>query len=136
MISLDPPFVEMQITGAPTDGGFWEAAYVFKREGVYYLIYAAGANPATIDYATSNNPMGPWQYRGRILKKLPNKQDEDPATNHAGVAEFHDQWYIVYHVSDGPNGGGTYQREVAIEKMYFNSDSTIQEVKPTAGLSF
>ena len=116
-------------------GGFWEAPYVIKRNGTYYLIYAAGQNPATIDYATSESPMGPFAYQGRILEQLPNLPGEDAATNHAGFAEFAGQWYIVYHVSDGP-GGGTYRRQVAIDKMFFNDDGTIQLVAPTSGLSF
>lgn len=136
MISLDGGLQEMQMRGAPADGGFWEAPYVAKHEGTYYFIFAAGQNPATIDYATSDSPTGPWQYRGRIIGTLPNQPGQDAATNHAGVAEFAGQWYIVYHVSNGPNGGGTYRREVAIEKMHFNTDGTIERINPSSGLSF
>jgi hypothetical protein len=96
---------------------------------------AAGANPASIDYATSNSPLGPWQYRGTILEPLPNNPGEDAATSHPGVAEFAGQWYLTYHLSDGP-GGGTYRRQVAIEKLYFNDDGSIQPVTPSSGLTF
>jgi hypothetical protein len=40
------------------------------------------------------------------------------------------------YVSNGPNGGGTYHREVAIEKLNFNADGTIQKVTPSSGLTF
>jgi hypothetical protein len=43
---------------------------------------------------------------------------------------------LVYHVSNGPNGGGTYHREVAIDKLSFNADGTIPKVTPSSGLSF
>jgi hypothetical protein len=75
-------------------------------------------------------------HKGRVLDTLPSVPGQDASTNHAGVAQFGDQWYIVYHLSDGPNGGGTYRREVAVDKMTFNADGTIQKVVPSSGLSF
>jgi beta-xylosidase len=119
-----------------TPRGFFEAPYLTKRNGVYYQVYAAGANPAAIDYATSNSPLGPWTYRGRILDPLPNVSGQDAATSHPGVAEFAGQWYLVYHLSNGPNGGGTYKREVAVDKLTFESDGSIRKITPSSGLSF
>ncbi|MFZ5893824.1 MAG: family 43 glycosylhydrolase [Myxococcota bacterium] len=119
-----------------TPQGFFEAPFLFKRNGTYYEVYAAGANPATIDYATSTSPMGPWTRRGRILDALPGVPGQDAPTSHPGVAQFAGQWYLVYHLSNGPNGGGTYKREVAVDKLTFNSDGTIQKVTPSSGLSF
>jgi beta-xylosidase len=119
-----------------TPRGFFEAPFLIKRSGKYYEIYAAGSNPATIDYATSANPLGPWTYGGRILDKLPSLAGQDASTSHSGVAQFAGQWYIVYHLSNGPNGGGTYKREVAVDKLNFNADGSIQKVVPTSGLSF
>jgi len=119
-----------------TPRGFFEAPFLTKRNGRYYEIYAAGVNPASIDYATSTSPMGPWTYGGRILDPLPNVQNQDAATSHAGVAEFAGQWYLVYHLSNGPNNGGTYRREVAVDKLSFNADGSIQKVTPSSGLRF
>jgi hypothetical protein len=118
-----------------TPQGFFEAPYLTKRDGTYYLVYAAGSNPATVDYATSDSPTGPWQYRGRILDALPGLPGEDAPTSHPAIAEFAGQWYLVYHLSDGP-GGGTYRRQVAIDKLEFNADGTIQKVTPSSGLTF
>jgi hypothetical protein len=72
--------------------------------------------------------MGPWTKGGIVINKLPNVSGQDAATNHSGVIQFGSQWYIVYHVSDGPNGGGTYQREVQLDKLNFNADGTIQNI--------
>jgi beta-xylosidase len=115
--------------------GFFEAAYLTKRNGTYYVVYAAGSNPATIDYATASAPLGPYTRRGRILNSLPTNST-DAATSHPAVAEFAGQWYLVYHVSNGPNGGGTYHRMVAVDKMNFNSDGTIPLITPSSGLQF
>jgi hypothetical protein len=39
-------------------------------------------------------------------------------------------------VSNGPNGGGTYKREVAIDKLNSSTDGTIKPVTPSAALTF
>jgi len=130
MVSIDGRLSEV------TPRGFFEAPFLTKRNGRYYEIYAAGVNPAAIDYATSDSPMGPWTYGGRILDPLPNVPGQDAATSHPGIAEFAGQWYLVYHLSNGPNGGGTYRREVAVDKLNFNSDGSIQKVTPSSGLRF
>ena len=40
-----------------------------------------------------------------------------------------------FYWSDGP-GGGTYRRQVTIEKLTFNGDGTIEHITPSSGLSF
>jgi beta-xylosidase len=131
MISINGKLVE----STPTN--YFEAPYLIKYADTYYEIYAAGsANPTTIDYATATSPMGPWTRKGTILPAMTKVAGQDEPTNHAAVAEFAGQWYIVYHVSNGPNGGGTYKREVAVDKLSFNSNGTIQAVTPSSGLAF
>jgi hypothetical protein len=110
--------------------GYWEAPYLFKHDGTYYLAYArgnprTGGNPATIDYATASDPLGPWTYRGRILDTVTNT-----TTNHPAIVEFNGQWYIVYHDGMLP-GGGEFRRSVCIDKLFFNDDGTIQKVTQT-----
>jgi hypothetical protein len=110
--------------------GYWEAPYLFKRNGAYYLAYArgnprTGGNPATIDYATATEPLGPWTYRGRILDTVNNT-----TTNHAAVVQFKNQWHVVYHNGMLP-GGGEFRRSVCIDRLRFNDDGTIQPVGQT-----
>jgi hypothetical protein len=110
--------------------GYWEAPYLFKRNGTYYMAYArgnprTGGNPATIDYATATDPLGPWTHRGRILDTVDNT-----TTNHAAVVEFKNQWLVVYHNGMLP-GGGEFRRSVCIDRLRFNDDGTIQPVAQT-----
>jgi hypothetical protein len=130
LLSIDGKMQEV------TPRGFFEAAYLFKHNGKYYEVYAAGTNPATIDYSTSASPLGPWQYGGRILDALPALPGQDAATSHSAVAQFAGQWYLVYHLSNGPNGGGTYKREVAVDKLTIKADGTIEKLVPSSGLRF
>jgi hypothetical protein len=110
--------------------GYWEAPYLFKRSGTYYLAYArgnprTGGNPATIDYATATEPLGPWTYRGRILDTVNNT-----TTNHPAIVEYKGQWLIVYHNGMLPRGG-EFRRSVCIDRLRFNDDGTIQPVVQT-----
>jgi hypothetical protein len=124
---VSPPVNVITPQGLP---GYWEAPYLFKRNGIYYLAYArgnprTGGNPATIDYATATEPLGPWTYRGRILDTVHNT-----TTNHAAIVEFKNQWHIVYHNGMLP-GGGEFRRSVCIDRLRFNDDGTIQPVVQT-----
>jgi len=114
---------------------FFEAPYLTKRGDTYYLIYAAEINPATIDYATADSPTGPWTRRGRIMEALPRHPGEDHATSHPAVFEYAGEWYLAYHLSNG-EGGGTYRRQVALEKLFFNEDGSIEPIAPSGGLTF
>ncbi|WP_433789799.1 glycoside hydrolase family 43 protein [Actinoplanes sp. CA-252034] len=111
---------------------YWEAPWMFKRNGLYYMMYAANdtggcvtnTNYACQRYATATNPMGPWTHRGVVLGQVSS------TTNHAGIVEFNGQWYIVYHNANAP-GGGNFRRSVAVDRLYFNADGTIQPVVQT-----
>ncbi|GAA4965189.1 family 43 glycosylhydrolase [Actinoplanes utahensis] len=111
---------------------YWEAPWMFKRNGLYYMMYAANdtdgcvsdSNYACQRYATATNPMGPWTHRGVVLGQVSS------TTNHAGIVEFNGQWYIVYHNANAP-GGGNFRRSVAVDRLYFNADGTIRPVVQT-----
>jgi len=103
---------------------FHEAAWVFKRNGIYYLTYAdnfPGKN--RLRYATSSNPLGPWTYQGIYLE--PTGCD----TSHGSVVEFKGQWYQFYH-NQSLSGQGNL-RSICVDKLNFNSDGTIQTVWQT-----
>jgi len=103
---------------------FHEAAWVFKRNGIYYLTYADN-NPREnqLRYATSSSPLGPWKYRGVYLE--PTGCD----TSHGSVVEYKGQWYAFYH-NKSISGQGNL-RSVCVDKLYFNTDGTIQKVIQT-----
>jgi arabinoxylan arabinofuranohydrolase len=111
--------------------GFYEAAFMFKRNDIYYLAYST--NPATglrIDYMTSSSPISDYTYRGVIGDQPPSNGDN----NHASQFEFNGQWYHAYHnrlVATETGTPKTYKRNIALEVMNFNADGTIQEVTYT-----
>ncbi|UJF35477.1 family 43 glycosylhydrolase [Paenibacillus hexagrammi] len=103
---------------------YWEAPYLNKIGDKYYFSYAAGANPATIDYAMSDSPAGPWTYKGTI-----NDVTSSP-TNHDAIQYFRGNYYFVYHTSD-VSDGFDYQRNVAVDLITVNPDGTLNKVVQT-----
>ncbi len=102
---------------------FFEAPYLHKHNGIYYLTYSAKyGNYTTIDYATSTDPMGPYTHQGVLLESVPGW------TNHHAVIQYHDKWYLFYHIADGSN----YTRRTCIDYLHYNPDGTIETVEQTS----
>jgi beta-xylosidase len=103
---------------------FHEAAWVFKRKNLYYLTYADNLEGNNrMRYATSENPLGPWTYRGIFLEPT------GCSTTHGSVVEFKGQWYLFYH-NQAISGEGNL-RSVCIDYLEFNEDGTIKTVIQT-----
>ncbi|MCG5470845.1 family 43 glycosylhydrolase [Micromonospora sp. LAH09] len=105
-----------------------EGPWVFKRNGLYYNVFAAECCSEFIAYSTAPGPTGPWTYRGTIMPRQGSS-----FTNHAGVIDFNGGSYFFYHNGALPGGSG-YTRSVAVEKFSYNSNGTIPTITmSTAG---
>jgi beta-xylosidase len=109
---------------------FHEGGYLVKRNGIYYFIFAhiGRAGRATcIAYATSDAPMGPYEYGGVIV----DNDHSDPAVwnNHGSIVEYKGQWYVFYHRS---THGSVMMRKACVEPIEFNPDGSIDEVEMTS----
>ena len=104
-----------------------EGPFAFEANGWYYLTYPyVRENTEVLGYAMSKNPMGPYEYKGLIMAEHPN----GCWTNHHSIVNYKGQWYLFYHTNFfSPNDDK--RRSVCIEKLAFNADGTIQEVKET-----
>ncbi|MFG6427055.1 glycoside hydrolase family 43 protein [Lepagella muris] len=105
---------------------YTEGPWFYKRNGKYYLLYAAGGVPEHIAYSMSDSPTGPWKYMGEIMPLC----DTGSFTNHCGVAEFKGQPYFFYHTGKLPKGGG-FARSIAVEPFEYNADGTFPTIMPT-----
>jgi len=104
---------------------FEEAPWVYKRNGIYYLIYAANCCSEDIRYSTGTSATGPWTYRGVIMSTQGSS-----FTNHPGIIDYKNNSYFFYHNGALPGGGG-YARSVAVERFVYNADGTIPQLKMT-----
>jgi len=127
MIEIDGKMKDMEGLN-----NFHEGPFVFKRKGIYYMIYPDSHRSQPIkgnrmNYATSDKPLGPWKYQGILL---------DPTgcnTSHGSAVEYKGQWYLFYH--NASISGRSNLRSICFDKMIFNSDGTIQKVIQTGSLS-
>ena len=104
-----------------------EGPFAFEYNGNYYLTYPyVRENTEVLGYAMSKNPMGPYEYKGLIMAEHANSC----WTNHHSIVNYKGQWYLFYH-HNFFSPKDDKRRSVQIEKLFFNADGTIQEVKPT-----
>ncbi|AZT91394.1 carbohydrate-binding protein [Caldicellulosiruptor changbaiensis] len=102
------------------------APFMFEDSGInkigntYYYSYCtnfySGARPqgsppaGVIAYMTSKSPMGPWEYKGVILKN-PGNFFGVGGNNHHQLFEFNGKWYIAYHAQ-------TLAKDMGVAKGY------------------
>ena len=129
MISYDGK-VE-QVKGAQD---FFEAVWVHKRNGIYYMTYATSpfrrGKKQEIAYCTSKNPLGPYTYQGVIMEPV------NSGTTHCSIVNYKGQDYIFYHTSEvsrtlAPKYYNAYRRSVSADSLFYNEDGTIRPIEPT-----
>ena len=106
--------------------GLKEGPYLFERNGIYYLTYPHVADKTEqLEYAISDNPLGPFKVTGVIMDESPHCW-----TNHQSIIQYKNQWYLFYHSNDlSPNFDKA--RSVRADSLFFNEDGTIKKVIPT-----
>ncbi len=136
MARLMPSMTEIDSTSivpsmlTETEHHFHEGAFMFKRNGIYYIIYSEisrAGMPTSIGYATSSSATGPYTYRGVIIDN--DHMAPGAWNNHGSMIEFKGDWYIFYHRSINQDW---QLRKVGVERVSFNEDGSIPEVKPTS----
>jgi hypothetical protein len=107
--------------------GLIEGPWMFERHGIYYMTYPhVQNNIERLEYATGDNPIGPFTYAGVIM-------DESPMncwTNHQSFLEYKGQWYLFYH-QNALSPKFDKNRSVCIDSLFFNEDGSIRKVTPT-----
>ena len=111
---------------------FTEAPFMHVHGGLYHLTYSHGGwRDATysVHHATSESPVGPWKYRGVILKS----DSTHKGPGHHSIIRFpgEDDWRIVYHRWNDRRGDGPYRgpRETAIDPLVHRPDGSIAPVQ-------
>jgi beta-xylosidase len=106
--------------------GLIEGPFAFERKGIYYMAYPHAKGTELLEYATADNPVGPYTFKGIIMDQLASKC----WTNQCSLVEYQGQWILFYHDKDlSPNDGS--RRSVRADYTTFNDDGTINKVTPT-----
>jgi hypothetical protein len=103
------------------DRRFFEAAWLHKFGGRYYLSYSTG-DTHFIAYATGDSPYGPFTHRGNVLLPVQGW------TNHHSIVQVGERWYLFYH--DTQLSNRTHLRNIKVTELRHNADGTIQTVDP------
>ena len=109
------------ILGGDHDRRFFEASWLFKRNGKYYFTYSTG-DTHYLAYAIGNTPYGPFRYTGRIMEPVQGW------TTHHSIIDFKGRWYLFYH--DTQLSGKNHLRSAKMTELRFNPDGTIQTINP------
>lgn len=128
MISLKTPIEEIQLTtegfgerfGGDADHktNYEEGPWAYKRDGIYYLVYAGCGVPENICYSTAPTPTGPWTYGGIIMN------NKNSTTIHPGIVDYKGNSYFFYHGGD-LQGCGWNRRAVGVEQFEYDIDGSI-----------
>ncbi|MBN1182563.1 MAG: family 43 glycosylhydrolase, partial [Bacteroidales bacterium] len=105
---------------------YTEGPWFYKRNNLYYMIYAAEGIPEYIAYSTAQSPVGTWSYNGHIMKRA----EHLAFTNHAGIIDFKGNSYIFYH-DQTLSGGQGFKRSVSLEQFTYNPDGSIPLIIPS-----
>ncbi len=125
----------------PTDKTFREGTTVFYRNGQYYFMWSEDDTRSEnyrVRYGTSSSPLGPISIPANNLVIAKDSTTGIYGTGHNSILQVpgKDEWYIVYHRFNYPNGinmgrAAGYNREVCMDKLEFNADGSIKKVLPT-----
>jgi arabinoxylan arabinofuranohydrolase len=126
MITLDSEVIKMNAQN------FFEAAWVFKRNGIYYFTYSANPRAGmSFDYMMSTEgPVSGYIYAGRTSDQPPLNDNN----HHAAHFEFKGNWYEVYHNRIVSNEAGIptgFRRNIALDSFRFDEQGKIIKKIPT-----
>ena len=105
---------------------YQEGPWGYKRNDNYYMAYASTCCPEGIGYAMAKSPVGPWEYKGYIMK--PNKKSSG---NHPGIIDYKGKTYVFgfnFRLNFMITEAHHERRSVCVAEMKFNPDGTIQEL--------
>lgn len=120
------------------DFNFVEGPFIHKYNGLYYMTYPAKRykhgtkrnkiGDEVICYATSENPMGPFEYKGIVAT------ESGVHTIHQSIIEFNGEYYFFYHNGALANSKGEeefskYRRSMCVNKLIHNPDGSLKLVE-------
>jgi len=101
---------------------YFEAPWVHKFGGVYYLSYSTGDTRHLV-YATAATPRGPFTYQGRILEPVIGW------TTHHSIVEFQGRWFLFHHDAS-LSGGVDHLRCIKLLEITHDAQGRIRILGP------
>lgn len=117
-------------TSFTPEHAYFEAPSARKYGDLYYLVYSSQSQHE-LCYATSRSPVEGFEYRGTIISNGDLGLDGNQkavnytGTNHGGLVQIQDDFYIFYHRN---THGLATSRQGCAEKVQIDSDGFIAQV--------
>ena len=125
------PVVILGEDGKPLTAGdphrFFEASWMHKYNGKYYLSYSTG-DTHLLCYAIGDNPYGPFTYQGVILTPVVGW------TTHHSIAEYKGKWYLFHH-DCVPSNEKTWLRSLKVVELEYDKDGKIITIEGSEDIS-
>jgi beta-xylosidase len=122
-----------------TPPNYFEAPYMLKRNGKYYLMYSEGKAidyTYKIRYSTGSTPMGPWK-EGKKSPILSTSADSSTyGPGHHTVFRENGQDYILYHRLIYPQPKDITVRQLCIDSLNFDAEGNIKRINPGGVATF
>lgn len=122
------PVIILGEDGQPLKAGdphrFFEASWMHKYNGKYYLSYSTG-DTHLLCYAVGDNPYGPFVYQGVILTPVVGW------TTHHSIVEYKGKWYLFHH-DCVPSGGKTWLRSLKVVELEYDENGKIITIEGSA----
>lgn len=99
---------------------FFEAVWMHKYKGIYYLSYSTGYSRCLV-YATGTNPYGPFTWKGII------KQPVMGWTTHHSIVQFKNKWYLFYHTA-AISEAKMHLRNIKYTELHYTDTGLIKPV--------
>ena len=113
----------------------FEAAYMMKKGDKYILMYSGGSchdDTYNVRYAYADSPYGPFTPGANNPILSTNTTETVHGPGHHSVLQEGEEYYIVYHKHDYPMTRGGLSRQVCVDRMIFENDSTLQKIESSA----
>ncbi len=111
-----------------------EGSFMFKRGGIYYLMFSANHyqdKEYSVGYAVSEQPLGPYKkYTGNPILMHDYPRVSGPGHNSCTVSPDGTEMLIVYHCHTDPIAGGA-DRQVCIDRIQFDEAGNMSVAGPT-----
>lgn len=119
MVSYSGPVTKVQ----PRLTDYQEGPWFYGRNGHYYMAFASTCCSEGIGYAMSEQPTGPWTYKGPIMD-----HDSRATGNHPGIIDYKGGSYLFgfsYDLNFALTPIHHERRSVSVAKFSYNADGTI-----------
>ena len=114
-----------------------EGAYVFKKNGTYYMTYSAndtGYEHYGVGISYADNPLGPWKKSDEnpLMTTDLSKGISAPGHNSIVVAPNGDLYMIYHRHADASCKKPNWDRIVCMDRLFFDKEGKLHTAGPSA----